>query len=98
MEEKNRNRMYLDNSANIYAATTNRKWTNVFRLSITLSEAVDGQLLQSALKATVPRFPSMAARLRKGTHWYYIEKIEQAPVIQPDSSYPLRYMPFAEGH
>lgn len=95
MGEKH-NRMSLDNSANIYAAARNRKWANLFRLSVTLSEPVDGPLLQSALNATVPRFPSMAARLCKGTHWYYIEKIEQAPAIEPDSDYPLKYMSFTQ--
>lgn len=94
--EKDCNRMFLDNSANIYAATRRRKWTNMFRLSVTLNEKVDGPLLQSALKATVSRFPSIAARLRKGSHWYYIEAIELAPSIQPDSSYPLQYMSFSD--
>ena len=35
---------------------------------------VDLDVLQSALNITVKRFPSIAARLRKGAFWYYLEE------------------------
>ena len=69
----------LDNAAKIYPAARNQNWSNVFRMSATMSEAVDTAVLQSALDVTVRRFPSIAARLRRGVFWYYLQQLESAP-------------------
>ncbi len=82
----------LDNAAKIYPAARREGWSNVYRLSATLSESVDTALLQSALDVTVRRFPSIAARLRRGIFWYYLEQLEQAPAIGKEYSYPLTPM------
>lgn len=84
--------MRLDNAAKIYPAARRETWSNVFRLSATLTEPVDRALLQSALDATVRRFPSIAARLRRGVFWYYLQELSQAPAISEESSYPLTRM------
>ncbi len=84
--------MRLDNAAKIYPAAIRRNWSNVFRQSVTLCEAVDVPVLQSALAVTVKRFPSIAARLRKGLFWYYLQQIDQPPVIGEEHSYPLCFM------
>ena len=82
----------LDNAAKIYPAAKSRNWTNVFRLSVTLKEPVDVQVLQTALAATAPRFPSICARLRRGMFWYYLQQLPQSPPIREESSYPLTRM------
>jgi len=82
----------LDNAAKIYPAARRRDWTNLFRQSVTLSEPVDVRVLQSALDVTVLRFPTIAARLRKGMFWYYLQQVEKAPELSPEYSYPLVYM------
>lgn len=82
----------LDNAAKIYPAAQRQNWSNVYRLSATLTEPVDTTALQSALDVTVPRFPSIAARLRKGLFWYYLQQLESAPPIQEEYSYPLTRM------
>lgn len=84
--------MRLDNAAKIYPAARRQDWSNVFRLSVTLTETVDTAVLQSALDVTVRRFPSIAARLRRGIFWYYLEQLEQAPPIREEYSYPLAKM------
>ena len=86
--------MRLDNAAKIYPAAKRRGWTNYFRLSVTLKEPVDVQVLRTALDVTVRRFPSIAVRLRRGVFWYYLEEIEKAPPIEEDKSYPLVHVPF----
>jgi len=90
--------MRLDNAAKIYPAARRRNWSNVFRLSATLTEPVDTAVLQSALDVTVRRFPSIAVRLRRGVFWYYLEQISEAPKIQEEKSYPLAHMSFQEMH
>lgn len=82
----------LDNAAKIYPAARRKNWSNVFRQSVSLTEKVDVSVLQSALDVTVKRFPSIAARLRKGVFWYYLQQVEQAPPIKPEYSYPLVFM------
>lgn len=82
----------LDNAAKIYPAARRRNWSNIFRQSVTLKDEVDTKVLRSALDVTVKRFPSIAARLRKGLFWYYLQQVATAPPIQEEYSYPLTYM------
>ena len=84
--------MRLDNAAKIYPAARRRNWSNVYRQSVTLFEEVDVTILKSALRVTIKRFPSIAARLRKGLFWYYLQQVDSTPDIQEEYSYPLVYM------
>ena len=82
----------LDNAAKIYPASHNRYWSNLFRLSATLYEDVDIDILEQAIKNTIPRFPSIAARLSEGLFWYYLRPVKTPPPILAEYSYPLAYM------
>ena len=82
----------LDNAAKIFPGQNSKSWSNVFRLSVTLTEPVDTEVLQRALDVTALRFPSICARLRRGLFWYYLQQLEQAPQLSPERSYPLTYM------
>lgn len=82
----------LDNAAKIYPAARRRNWSNLFRQSVTLCEDVDTAVLQNALNVTVKRFPSIAARLRRGVFWYYLQQVAEAPEISREYSYPLVFM------
>lgn len=90
--EKKLRWMRLDNAAKIYPAARSQNWSNVFRLSISLKEDIDTEVMQSALDVTVRRFPSIAARLRRGIFWYYLQQLTQAPAIRQELSYPLSKM------
>ena len=90
--------MKLDNAAKIYPASLRRKWSNVFRISASLTEPVDVDILRSALDVTVRRFPSIAVRLRQGFFWFYLEQIPKAPDISTEHSYPLVHMPLDDIH
>ncbi len=82
----------LDNAAKIYPAARRKNWSNVFRQSVTLCDEVDVAVLQSALEVTVRRFPSIAARLRRGAFWYYLQQVDCAPQVREEKSYPLVFM------
>ncbi|HHY82180.1 MAG TPA: hypothetical protein GX505_05805 [Clostridiales bacterium] len=86
--------MKLDNAAKIYPAAKRRNWSNVFRLSATLTENVDPCVLQNVLDKVVKRFPSISARIRRGMFWYYLEELPKAPKIQMEACHPLTHMPF----
>lgn len=81
----------LDNSAKLYPAVKTKNWSNVFRLSVTLHEKIDPDVLQSALNVTVRRFPSIAMKLCKGLFWYYLEATD-APEVIPEKPYPCSKM------
>ena len=82
----------LDNAAKIYPAARTSTWSNVFRLSCTLKDNVDTDVLSNALDITIRRFPSIAVKLRKGLFWYYLQQISFPPQIRSESSYPLTRM------
>ena len=88
-EEQKLRWVRLDNAAKIYPAAQRPNWSNVFRLSATLTETVDKDVLRDALDVTIRRFPSIAARLRRGAFWYYLQQVPQVPQIREENSYPL---------
>ena len=92
LKEKNLLWVRLDNAAKIYPAARRKNWSNVFRQSVTLYEKVDIDILRSSLEVIVRRFPTIAARLRKGVFWYYLQQVSDLPEIKEESSYPITYM------
>ena len=91
-ERKSLRWVRLDNAAKIYPAARRKNWSNIYRQSVTLHEEIDCSVLKKALDVIVKRFPSIAARLRKGLFWYYLQQVETAPRIREEYSYPLVYM------
>ena len=95
MDRPEPNWLKLDNAGKIYPAARRRNWSSMFRLSATLSEPVEPEVLQAALDITLKRFPSIAVRLRRGMFWYYLEEISKAPEVMLDCGYPcVRMSPF----
>lgn len=88
--------MQLDNAAKIYPAVRNKKWSNVFRLSVTLKNKIDPKILQSALEVTIKRFPSMSMKLGKDFFWYYLDEITSVPLVRPDAASPCALMTLSE--
>lgn len=88
--------MKLDNAAKIYPAAKRKNWNNTFRLSATLYENIDVDVMRVALDATVRRFPSIAARLKRGIFWYYLEELKNAPAIEEERYSPLMHMPIED--
>ena len=56
----------LDNAALIFPAVRRRDWTNTFRVSATLREKIQPDLLQKAVDMLMPRFPSVYVCLHRG--------------------------------
>ncbi len=83
----------LDNTANIFPVIAGEELTNVYRISITLNETIDQELLQKALDVLLKRFPAFNLRLRQGLFWYYFEENgKPAPRVVEESTYPCRYI------
>lgn len=87
-----RNWYRLDTAALIFPATARRDWCNAFRLSATLSEPVDAQILQQAVHDMRGRFPTFFVSLRTGFFWYYLEESRCPVTVREDYAYPLTFM------
>ena len=80
--------MKLDNAALIYPATMNRSWTALFRLSATLTEPIDEDILEVAQKRTLRRLPWFAYKLKRGLFWFYLEHRDIRAVVKPETEPP----------
>lgn len=88
--------MKLDNAAKIYPAAMRRNWTAIFRFSVNLKEVIDPVVLQQAVEAMLPRFPSFNVRLRRGLFWFYLDRAKESPDIQEDVANPCVRMNLRE--
>ena len=82
----------LDTAALIFPAIKRRDWSNAFRVSASMKDDVDTEILQLAVNALRPRFPSYYVTLHKGAFWYYLEENEEQVAVQNDYAYPLTFM------
>lgn len=85
-------RMPLDNAAKIYPAAKGRKSPSLFRLSMELTEEIDRDVLEQALKSTLKRMPSFSQHLKRGFFWYHLEHKQDAPPIMNEIRNPCVYL------
>ena len=78
----------LDNAAKAFPPTVKKSDTRVFRFSCELFEEIDEAVLQRALDKAVLDFPHFICVMRKGIFWYYLERCNIKPVVQPESKMP----------
>ncbi|RIM84469.1 hypothetical protein BU109_13490, partial [Staphylococcus xylosus] len=52
-------------TAAIHMASKNKNWSNMFRLSATLNEPVDVDILQSSVNEISKRFPTIISCIKK---------------------------------
>ena len=92
----NRDTWYkLDLSANVYPTLQRKDFSSVYRISVTLKEEIQPELLQQALDMTLPRFPTFKVAMRRGLFWRYLEPNDRpGPYVQPDINNPCMPMRF----
>lgn len=83
----------LDNTAHLFPVIAGESMTNTFRMSVTLTELVQPELLQEALDIVLPKFDGFNLRLRQGVFWYYFEENgKPAPRVRKEQNFPCRYI------
>ena len=85
----------IDNVAKVFLATVGKRDTRAFRLSCTLNEDIDPELLQKAVLSAIQDRPQMQVRIRRGIFWHYMEDTDILPKIseENDRICPLLYVP-----
>ncbi len=83
----------LDNTAHLFPVIAGESMTNVYRISVTLKEEIDPDLLQDALDMVLPKFDGFNLRMRMGLFWYYFEENgKPAPKVEEETYFPCRYI------
>lgn len=83
----------LDNTAHLFPVIAGEQMSNVYRISVTLSEEIEKDTLQQALNIVLPKFDLFNVRLRQGIFWYYFEEnLKKAPKVVEEETYPCRYI------
>lgn len=78
----------VDNVAKVFLATATRRDPRVFRVSCTLSEPVDADILNEALQRTAREWPQFQVTLHRGLFWHYFESTDQLPVARQEDKIP----------
>ncbi|MFO7611727.1 MAG: hypothetical protein R6W99_04475, partial [Clostridia bacterium] len=82
----------LDTSAKIYPAIVSDRQTTMFRISFTLRNEIDPDILQKALENSFSRFPYYNVSLRYGLFWNYLELNNRIPSVYCDTPSPCENM------
>ena len=83
----------LDNTAHLFPVIAGEAMSNVYRISVTLTEEVQQEQLQKALNIVLPKFAGFNLRLRQGVFWYYFEENgKPAPKVKEENDYPCQYI------
>ncbi|MCD8039006.1 MAG: hypothetical protein LUE96_07975 [Lachnospiraceae bacterium] len=83
----------LDNTAHLFPVIAGESMSNVYRISVTLTETVQPQKLQEALDIVLPKFDGFNLRLRQGVFWYYFEENgKPAPRVREENTFPCRFI------
>lgn len=89
----------LDNAGKIFPGQNTSKWSNIFRITVILNEKIDPEILEQAVKDTMPRFPCFNVRMRSGFFWYYLEEQrDNSPPIMPDVQNPCHRVKWNENN
>lgn len=82
----------LDNYAKLFPLASTKKYSSVFRISITLKEKIDPKILEKAVKISLKKFKLFKVRMRQGIFWYYFESNPKSVVIEEEHDYPCKYI------
>ena len=89
----------LDNTAHLFPVIAGESMSNVYRISVTLSELIQPELLQQALDIVLPKFDGFNLRLCRGVFWYYFEENgKAAPRVREENTFPCRYIQQNKNH
>ncbi len=85
----------VDNVAKVFLATAAKRDTRTLRVSCTLWEEVDAEMLQEAVLSAIQIRPQFQVRIRRGIFWHYMEDTDLQPIVTEESGRicPVLYVP-----
>lgn len=85
----------IDNVSKVFLATVGKRDTRSIRLSCTLNEDVDPELLREAVLSAIEDRPQVQVRIRRGFFWHYMEDTDILPTVEEENDRicPALYSP-----
>ncbi|WP_405376305.1 hypothetical protein [Pseudobutyrivibrio sp.] len=85
----------VDNVAKVFLATAAKRDTRTLRVSCTLWDEIDPELLQEAVLLAIQERPQFQVRIRRGIFWHYMEDTDIQPVVTEEHGRvcPILYKP-----
>jgi len=80
----------LDDQAKVFALATTNKYSSIFRLSVTLTEKIDKQILQKALELALEKYKVFRVKMERGLFWFYLEENDKLPIVSIENDYPFK--------
>ena len=78
----------VDNVAKVFLASANDRDTRTFRMTCTLKEDIDPEILQKALNHAIQERPQFQVTILKGVFWHYMEHTDDIPVVEQEHGRP----------
>ncbi len=78
----------VDNVAKVFLASYNKRDTRSFRLTCTLKDKVDPEILQQALHITSMERPQYQVEIHKGLFWHYMSVSEKEVKVREEFERP----------
>ncbi len=78
----------LDHAGKLYATVGNDTNSSTFRLSATLMQVIDPEVLQAATLKTMQRYQKFNVRLSGGFFWHFLARNHAPLVIEEETDYP----------
>ena len=88
----------VDNAAQIFVSINSRRETTLSRISLTLKDPVNLELLNKALYKVIKLFPFFQVYLKKHFFNYVFERTDKIPVIEKDTKWTNRYINFEKNN
>ena len=85
----------VDNVAKVFLATVSARDTRSLRVSCTLKEEIDPELLKRAVLLSIQDRPQVQVRIHRGLFWHYMEDTDKLPEVYEEKERvcPLLYIP-----
>lgn len=74
----------FDNVAKVFLANHNARNPQSLRISFTLKEDINPEMLQSALVQTIAIRPEVSVRIRRGFFWHYMEHTNEIATVKEE--------------
>ncbi len=82
----------IDNAGKVFPAISNDNRTNTFRLSMTLVNEINKDVLEQAVQMILPRFEAFAVKIQNGIFWQYFSENHRAYRVEKECSIVNKYV------
>lgn len=74
----------MDNVAKVFLASANDRDTRTFRITCTLKEEIEKDMLQKAVLNALKERPQYHVTILRGLFWHYMEPTDDLPVVEEE--------------